>query len=158
MPSGKQAGRRRGAASVIVLLRCRNCGRDAGVLPAHPASMRGLVHCMWCNGADLRMYALADAGDNRSGKGDKYELKCVKSGRTRRRRKGSGSRLPAAAAAVLRMSDRCAQCPHRRDVHVSGSGRCGHIAAGSGHAGAGERCGCRRFAAEAGGRAGGRGA
>ena len=155
MPSGKQAGRRRGAASVIILLRCRNCGRDAGILPVLPAAMRGLVHCMGCDGADLRMYALADAGDDRSGRGDKYELKCIKSGRTRRR-KGRGSRLPAAAAAVLRMSDRCAGCTHRRDVHVSGSGRCGHIAAEPGHAGAGERCGCRRFAAEVAGRAGGR--
>ena len=142
---------------MIILLRCRQCNRNSGVLPVLPAAMRGLVHCMHCGGADLRMYALAEADDDRSGRGDKYELKYVKSGRTKRGKR-RGSRLPAAAAAVLRMSDRCAQCPHRRDVHVSGSGRCGHIAAGSGHAGAGERCGCRRFAAETGGRAGGRGA
>ena len=131
---------------MIVLLRCRNCNHDSGILPPPPTAMRGLVHCMHCGSPDVRMYALPDADDDRFGRGDRYELVYVRPGRTRKRKKKvRASGLSPAAAAVLRMADACATCSHRRDVHVDETGRCVHVSAKSDAAGVVERCGCTRF-------------
>ena len=144
----RRGGKAAKGPDMVVILRCGGCLRDTNILPVPPASLRGLVHCMRCGGTDLRMYALADADDDRSGSGDKYELRYIRPRRNRGTRRGSSSSsaIPAAAAAVLGMADKCAGCTHRRDTHVNETGRCGHITAGSEDAGPGRRCGCMRFA------------
>lgn len=132
--------------TTTIMIRCNKCLNTSDVLPRPPAAMRGLIHCMHCGGPDVRMYALPDAGDDRFGRGDRYELKYVKPGRTRKRKKARAPRLSAEAAAVLHMADACGTCSHRRDIHVDGTGRCVHVSAKSDAAGVVERCGCTRFA------------